>query len=169
MEAALKKESILTLLSENKPFQNQDIQKYFGLSETTIFIDLFGPLIDISQIPDFHGVNSVRYLSEDDIANLLSQRFPRHQGWRREDILSRTLEVLSESKLRLQLLDKKIIEQVCRAKTFCSIKIVSGVPDKRLFDAARDLLIEYSQNFSCFQTSYIDDEYSSLDERDFKY
>lgn len=126
--------------------------------ETELLVDLLGPLINISYVPDFEKIPSVRYLNEQDIANIWQNNYPNHDAPRTAiDVIKRTLEVMCESKLRMRLIDKKILELVCRAKDFCNIKILSSIGTRQekeqeyntlcteLFNKAKELLIACSK------------------------
>lgn len=112
--------------------------------KTEIIIDLIGPIIDVSNIADYRDIPGVRYLSEDDIAGILTYRHPGGQGWKGDAILKRIKEVLN-SKSRVRLIDKYIIELLCKAKPFSIIHIISSVPDIEIFEAARTLIVNYSR------------------------
>ena len=42
-------------------------------------------------------------------------------------MLERTLRAIKAPKLRMQLIDKKMLMLICRAKEFCNIKILTGM------------------------------------------
>lgn len=126
--------------------------------KTELLVDLIGPLINISCVPDFEQIPSVRYLHERDIASIWQNNYPKSDIPRSpEDVLERTLEVMCKSKLRMKLIDKEILEQVCKAKDFCDIKILSSLGSnegdgteynelcKKLFQESKSLLISCSK------------------------
>jgi hypothetical protein len=115
------------------------------ITETEVVIDLTGPIIDITKIPDFGGIRSIRYLKEEQIASQLCRKLPRADGWREKDVLNVTKEAL-KSKFRMHLIDDKVVELICKAKSFgAKIKIISATKDTEVFDAAKDSIIAFSK------------------------
>lgn len=113
----------------------------FGATE--VFVDCIGPLIDISKIKEFRDIEDVRYLKEEEIAQEMT--LLNGKTYRPDEILRITKEALMHPKLAVRLVDLEMLKQICRAKKFCSIKIVSTVPDEDLFNLAKHTLIEYSR------------------------
>lgn len=138
----------------------------FGATE--VFVDCIGPLIDISKIKEFRGIEDVRYLKEEEIAQEMT--LLTGKSYRPDEILRITSEALQHSKLAVKLVDLNMLMQICRAKKFCSIKIVSTVPDKGLFDLAKKTLIEYSRQILQYDLSSEESKlYEELVERDFEH
>lgn len=136
----------------------------FGVTE--VFVDCIGPLIDVSKIKEFRDVEDVRYLKEEEIAHEMT--ILKQKSYRSDEILRITREALSHSKLAVRLVDVKMLMQICRAKKFCSVKIVSTVPDNDLFDLAKHTLIEYSRQILQFDLSSKESElYKELVDSDF--
>jgi hypothetical protein len=52
--------------------------------QTEVFVDLIGPILDISKIALFHDIPKVRYLNEGDIIRILSKE-SGHE-WKSKDI-----------------------------------------------------------------------------------
>lgn len=138
--------------------------KEFGVTE--VFIDCIGPLIDISKIKEFKGIEDVRYLKEEEIAQEMT--ILMRTAYDAKKILEITSKALDHSKLAIRLIDLEMLMQVCRAKKFCSIKIVSTVPDNDLFDLAKHILIEYSHQILQYDLSSKEsDLYEELVDSDF--
>jgi len=114
------------------------------IKDTQIIVDLTGPIIDISQISDYHGIPAVRYLNENEIAGIMNRRYPSGKGWSGKDIIDRIIEIM-DSKSKISILDKEVVELLCFAKIFADIKIISSVPDPVFFVKARSLITTYSQ------------------------
>ena len=103
----------------------EHLKNYF--EKTELILDLIGPVIDISQIPEFKNIDSVRFLHEKDIANIINKNFSGSKEWTEIMVLERTLDAITMPKLCMQLIDKKMLELICRAKGFCTIKILTGM------------------------------------------
>ncbi len=115
------------------------------IENTEIVIDLTGPIIDITKIPDFNGICSIRYLGEEQIATTLCRVIPRQEGWRGADVLEATKKAL-QSKIRMQIIDHKVVELLCKAKAFgAKVIIVSATTDAGVFDAAKSSIIAFSK------------------------
>ena len=136
--------------------------------KTQLVVDLFGPLIDISKIATFQGINLVRYLSEEDIVVHLNRSYPKSESWSTEEVLKCTFESLKNPKLRTQLVDTEILELICRAKLFCDVRVISTVKDEHLFNAAKQLLIDCSEHLLRFINPNIKiEEYMPFTDDDF--
>lgn len=141
--------------------------KDFGITE--VVADCIGPLIDISKIKLFHDIEYVRYLNEKEICERMP---PKSEGykWRPDEILAITKEALEHPKLAVRYIDADMVMQLCKAKTFCSIKIVSTVPDKKLFEHARRVLIDFANQMVKYNPDTIANKgYIALVESDFEY
>ncbi len=139
--------------------------------ETKVIADCIGPLIDISQITKFQDVEYVRYLTEDEIAEKLNAK-TRGNGvlWTAEEVRKETKKALSHSKLAVRLVDEKMVMQLCKAKGFCKIKIVSTVPDKTVFNLAKKVLINYTNQMVKYNPSTNKSNgYKALEEDDFEH
>jgi hypothetical protein len=136
-----------------------------GLQENLLIVDLFGPIIDISRIPSFKGIDSVRYLKEDEIAKHLGKN-DGGEPWTGEEVLNKTEEYVKNKKIGPKLVDREILKQICGAKELCKIRIVSSTRDT-LFVHAKELLINYSKNLLNY--FYPGDIKHHLDEGDFEY
>jgi hypothetical protein len=124
-------------------------RKLESFDRTELIVDLFGPIIDVSKVPDFSEIANARYLAEEDIAARLRQVYTRDYGWRKEDILDRTYEILDNKKFNTQLIDRDVIKEICKAKKFgATVKIISHVPDEKLFSRAKKLIIKYTNFLS---------------------
>lgn len=143
-----------------------DNYKKFGATE--VLVDCIGPLIDISQIKSFREIEDVRYLSEAEIID----KMPRQKGvelsWTNSDIRDITKKALRHPKLAVRHVDTEMVRQLCKAKTFCSIKIVSTVEDPELFNLAKQVLINYSIQMAKYNRS-IGEGYEALEDSDFEH
>lgn len=121
---------------------------YTDFGATEIVADCIGPLIDISKINQFKNIEYVRYLTEDEIVEKLKQE--------NSDITTTTQvrdivkEALNHSKLAVNLVDIEMVKQLCRAKIFFSVKIISTVDDSELFDEIKNLLIRFTHQIITF-------------------
>lgn len=141
-------------------------KNYVEFGKTEIIADCIGPLIDISKIKDFREIEYVRFLTEDEISEELKLKGNKSSS---ESVRNTTKNELKHPKLAVRLIDTEMLLQLCRAKKFCSIKIVSTVPDIEVFDYAKKVLIDYSKQLIDFNPNVSDEEYSELEEEDFQH
>lgn len=149
---------------------NFETYKEFG--ETEIIVDCIGPLIDISKISVFKGIEDVRYLTEFEISRKLEEKKAEPWGsqWDEGYVRKETKNALSHPKLAIRLIDEKMVVQLCKAKEFCSIKIVSTVEDEELFKMVKKVLINFSiQMVKYNPNTSADKGYKALDEGDFEH
>lgn len=142
-------------------------ENYKNFGDTEVVIDCIGPLIDISKIELFREIEDVRYLSEREI----SEKMPPKAGgikWSNNEIRDITKNALNHPKLAVRHVDTEMVRQLCKAKEFCSIKIVSTVGDPQLFELAKQVLINYSIQMTKFSKN-IGEGFKALEESDFEH
>jgi hypothetical protein len=144
------------------------------MKDTEIIVDLIGPIIDISKITVFSDIERVRYLHENEIVDTLNNR--RLGGglpWSTKLIFEHIIDVLGK-KSRVSILDKQVVKLLLKAKTFADVKIISGVPSDKLFEATKELVVDYSE-FICLdlnkkeEIDVGDRNFSSFKEENFKH
>lgn len=142
---------------------------YEEFGDTIVVADCIGPLIDISKIKEFREIEYARYLSEEEIANKLSMRGANNGlQWKASGVRQVTKEALQHSKLAIRLVDTEMVKQLCRAKTFGTVRIVSTVSDREVFNLAKKVLIDYSNQMVKYDpTAGVG--YEALEEGNFEY
>lgn len=141
----------------------------FGVTE--VVADCIGPLIDISKIKAFRDIEYVRYLTEEEICDKMPSKDKNNEiKWTPEDIRNITKKALQHSKLAVRYIDSEMVMQLCRAKSFCSIKIISTVPDIELFNLVKRVLIDFSNQMVKYNPSTSKSKgYKVLEDEDFEH
>ena len=148
-------------MDDNTRFANYE---HFG--KTEVFADCIGPLIDISKISGFSGIEDARYLTEDELRDkLLAIKGVKYTN---DQIWSIVKDALEHSKTSINYVDSEMVMLLCKAKSFCTIKIVSTVQDVALYELVKDLLINFSKHMIRFNLLPDDNkDYLPLDDGDF--
>lgn len=120
-------------------------QRVFG--NTRLVVDLFGPLINISEVDAFMGTDP-RYRTEDEIARHPRIR-PKPGGatWSAADVSNETREYLEDPRRSLRLIDTQMCRILCNADSSTEIAIVSAAPDESVFLAAQRAILKYTNSF----------------------
>lgn len=140
--------------------------KYEDFDITEVLVDCIGPLIDISKIREFRDIEYVRYLTEKEISD---ERIIRGHSSSELQVREITKKALDHPKLAIRLVDTEMLIQLCRAKKFCSIKIISTVTDSELFQKVKDVLINYSKQIKNYNRDIDEEFFDELEESDFEH
>jgi|GEM_PF-2982653 len=136
-----------------------------------IIVDIFGPIIDISNMPFFRELpSSTRHLDVEYIRAMLQQKYPSFDNWTAEKIFEKISEALNSAKIKKQLIDRDVLKLLCNAKKRgITIKIKNDVDEtsseaKKMVSDACTAIKDYSKYlYKC------DEKFSPLIENDFDF
>ena len=139
-------------------------------THTEIIVNVFGPIIDLSKIPEFSSIDLINHMRHEKLKETFDILYPKNSctlekpdPWRESDYRNIIWNSLRDDRLKTQLINRDVLKLICDAQEFALVKIMVKYPAdnieveyellKKLIIDCSERLVEYDQiKKGCFLT-----------------